>query len=144
MILVFPGPDALTLEEYVAKFSKPQSVHNEDPCDHIQSLRLGQSMADDKNSEMCRNCDSADGGSAATCQALLRDSDASTSGVGARQAEDKNVRFEKTFDRVVFIDSTWHQVYKIRLDERLSCEQSIFTLLFTFTLNSMSIGWSFY
>ena len=117
VILVFPGPDALTLEEYANKFSKQDVSSDEDSS--TDNVHSGQQTEDVKNSGTCLNSESSCGTSVATCQPLVNSGDGSTDADSRMPGQKQKKQYKKTFDRVVFIDSTWHQVSRIRLDKRL-------------------------
>ena len=135
---MFPGPDALTLEDYLRMFSEPVLPQSEldedyDPLAIKNDEKLVTSQApkhrklssvDEQSSATnfsAQNYD-CDNNSAATCPVIeatcINDS---APGDCSEKLHCGCTKYKKTFDKVVFIDSTWHQVTKIRNDERLQC-----------------------
>ena len=127
VILVFPGPDALTLEEYVAKYSKPRLICDGDSA--TSTISSTQPVTDANDTKTFCNGELDCGISDSTCQSPVNSTGDGTKPAHTDHVEGRQVLFEKTFDRVVFIDSTWHQVSRIRLDKRLSCKQHCYCSL---------------
>ncbi|KAK3106019.1 hypothetical protein FSP39_011125 [Pinctada imbricata] len=116
VLLLFPGPEALTLEELAAK---GDMKCKDDKCSTENVLGENSSTVEDSTTHVIGKNGETSSPSSAT------DND-NVPASGKRKADSdkdnlvvKKRRTEPPFDTVVVIDSTWNQTKRISSDERL-------------------------
>lgn len=121
VVLVFPGEDSLTLQEYMLQYCQRASDDVAGTC-RVSEQTEETSVTEKTDKELAV---AGDEESSSSSHKRNISSTGDTEDCQYMKRLKKLPKYKYGFERVVFIDSTWHQVNKISSDERLRGLQRI-------------------
>ena len=122
ILLIFPGDGAPTFEEYVKRSCSPKpsiSCGDHEPSDDEDDdiTNLHNEESEDLQT-IASNINTCETQQALTCSGVKRRINAEES-EPPKKRKNRQLWQADNIEEVIFIDSTWYQVHKIKRDERL-------------------------